>query len=301
MSRVFLVIGLTSVLTVVVAAAPRDAVFDGFEAPNLNLSIWDRRQLRPGSYWLDDTMSRGRQRSLAITVSPADRACGGKCERNEVRLAKRLHIPFGTDVWYSFSFLLTGDTSNRENTRWVSGQWKQQTGGSPFLAQRFEHGVFHITVQDNSCRVLVAKSSAEHIKVPNTADLNVASPHFFLRDKYLYNCKTDMKVEQSNDPVLPEPFGHWIDMTYHVRGGRHGKGLVEIWANGRFIARVTGSIGYDKAAGPMQYFKFGIYRDLMPGTGVAHFDNFRRTIGDQNPCAQASPDKNPGAEPRAHC
>lgn len=293
MTRFLLASGLLLAFTLGVArAASHEAIFDGFEAPDLTPSIWNTRQAPAGSYWIDDTMSRGGERSLAIQVDPKRRACGGECQRTEVRLARNRHISFGTDAWYNFSFLLTGDTPDRENTRWVSGQWKQETGGSPFLAQRFEHGVFHITVQDNACRVLVAKSATEHMKVPNTADLDIASPHWFLRDKYLYNCKTDIKVELSDDPLLPEPFGRWIDMRYRVRGGRHGRGLIEIWANGRFIARVTGSIGYDEAAGPMQYFKFGIYRDPMPGTGTAYFDNFRRWFvspSESRPEAQQAP------------
>jgi len=71
-------------------------------------------------------------------------------------------------------------------------------------------------------------------------------------------------------------------MTYHIRGGRNGSGLIEIWANENFIARVTGSIGNNNVDGPMQYFKFGIYRDVMQGTGIAHLDNFKRTIANQN-------------------
>jgi hypothetical protein len=68
-------------------------------------------------------------------------------------------------------------------------------------------------------------------------------------------------------------------MTYRVRGGRRGQGLVEIWANGRFIARAAGSIGYSQAAGPRQYFKFGIYRDAAPGPAIVNFDNFKLFAG----------------------
>ncbi len=81
----------------------------------------------------------------------------------------------------------------------------------------------------------------------------------------------------ASNPVMPHPFARWVDMSYRVRGGRGGKGLVEIWANGRFIAKVTGSIGYDEAAGPNQYFKFGIYRRLVSGVTILRLDNFRRS------------------------
>jgi hypothetical protein len=65
-------------------------------------------------------------------------------------------------------------------------------------------------------------------------------------------------------------------MIYHVVGGRDGTGLVEVWANGRFIVRATGLIGYDDAGGPDQYFKFGIYRNVLASSAVAYLDNFRR-------------------------
>ena len=65
-------------------------------------------------------------------------------------------------------------------------------------------------------------------------------------------------------------------MKYRVRAGLYGTGLIEIWANGKFIATVTGSIGYPIESGATQYFKFGIYRDVMQGDGAVYFDNFRR-------------------------
>ena len=57
------------------------------------------------------------------------------------------------------------------------------------------------------------------------------------------------------------------------------KGLVEVWASGVFTVRATGSIGHDDVAGPTQYFKFGIYRNAMPGTAIAYLDSFRRGVG----------------------
>ena len=65
-------------------------------------------------------------------------------------------------------------------------------------------------------------------------------------------------------------------MLYRVRGGRNGRGLIEIWANGTFIARVQGSIGYDDAMGPTQYFKIGHYRDPIAAATTLYFDDFRR-------------------------
>ncbi len=89
------------------------------------------------------------------------------------------------------------------------------------------------------------------------------------------DCKTDIRVQYGVNATLPDPYENWVDMTYRVRGGRNGKGLVEIWANGQFIARVSGSIGYD-FSGYKQYFKIGIYRDPVPGSAIIYFDDFAR-------------------------
>ena len=89
-------------------------------------------------------------------------------------------------------------------------------------------------------------------------------------------CATDIKVEYGQNARLPNPWTNWVDMTYRVRGDRNGNGLIEIWANDRFIARVTGSIGRDEVGGPNQYFKFGIYREFTRGSSTAYFDNFAR-------------------------
>ena len=61
-------------------------------------------------------------------------------------------------------------------------------------------------------------------------------------------------------------------MIYAIRGGPDGK--VEIYANGRFVARVTGPIGYDNWSGQKVKFKIGMYRDFLPGTAHLHVDRF---------------------------
>ncbi len=279
-------LALLVLLTLVISTSARaDVVYDGFESKILKADIWSVQQASPASYWLENGQFRNGKQSLAFGTRVQDLSCDNYCQRTEVRLAKKYRIPFGTDAWYSFSFFLTSETPIRENTRWVSGQWKQEGSGSPFLAQRFEHGVFHITVQDGNCRVLVAQSSLQNLPIPSTAhsehqadELSDASAlsHSVLPEKFQHNCSTDVKVQQSADPTLPEPLGSWIDMKYRVRAGLYGTGLIEIWANGKFIATVTGSIGYPIESGATQYFKFGIYRDVMQGDGAVYFDNFRR-------------------------
>ncbi len=65
-------------------------------------------------------------------------------------------------------------------------------------------------------------------------------------------------------------------MMYHLKGARDGAGFLEVYADDVLVAKATGSIGHDGAAGPLQYFKIGHYRDMMPGTSVLYLDCFGR-------------------------
>ena len=252
---------------------------DDFEGAKELSARWWMGQALAGRYWIDERQSRTGRHALALGIRESDRGCGSRCQRNEIRTDPNLRLKFGQDTWISFSFRIQEDAFRHANRRWISGQWKQETGGSPFLAQRFDHGVFHIAVHDEHCRILVAKGDGDLVPVGTTVDTKKVEGHTFATGKQPYGCNTDVRVDSSADPILPDPFGNWVDMTYHVRGGRQGRGLIEIWANGRFIARVTGSIGYSQVAGPTQYFKFGIYRDAVPGSTTVHLDDFKLTSG----------------------
>lgn len=124
--------------------------------------------------------------------------------------------------------------------------------------------------------MVVASSDASAQNLPATKQNNANNARIFPVAGAKNSCETDIRVQHSATPILPDPYRGWVDMNYRVRGGRNGKGLIEIWANGRFIARVTGSIGDSVTAGPYQYFKFGIYRNFTPGSATAYLDNFTR-------------------------
>ncbi len=253
-----------------------ETIADDFEQSFLNREVWNPRQISPERYRIDRTVVRSGRGALAISVKASDTGCSGRCQRNEIRIANNLRLKFGQGAWYGFSFQLSGDIPARTVPRWVMGQWKEESDGSPFLAQRYTGGIFHITVQDNDCRVLVASSGSsvqtfyEVLKSGNLGDLP------FVTDPADYACEHGIEVEYGDAPVLPDPYGAWVDMVYFVKGGRDGSGVIEIWANGRFVARARGAIGNDRVFGPTQYFKIGIYRNPMRSEATLHFDNFRR-------------------------
>ncbi|MDD7908875.1 heparin lyase I family protein [Pseudovibrio exalbescens] len=283
--------------------------------------VWDPGRVKPPhAFNLDNITVRQGGSSLAISISGEDQVDGEGNLKHELWVANDKRCNFGEEVWYSFSFRIEGRFWNTGSTRWVIGQWKEDSGGSPFLAQRFDNGVFHITVQHNETRELVAKSAGSFeqdfalfrnefkqlllldpnyalrqankaIASSEVASYEVAVEKYkeaiatqdvtkfpFLNDKAQFKNDPGIHIELSDNPFLPDPTEGWVDMRYRIKGSREGQGIIEIWANDRFIARVTGFIGNNEFAGPTQYFKFGHYRDpdRHDFKAVLHFDRFRR-------------------------
>lgn len=269
-------------------APPRQAVaplHDEFEAQGLDQTIWWPRTIVAGRYRIDASTSRAGARSLAIDAEPADRDPNDpSIQRNELWLQESLWDAADADTWYGFSFRISGDIPATGAVRWVIGQWKEENSRfSPFLAQRFDNGVFRITVQDNDCMVRIAQAPGDPDRqrmmgppVGRIATAGRSTADMELGRTMLGPCGNSIRVTPGETMgMLPSPTEGWVDMVYRVRRGRAGQGLVEVWANGRSVVSVTGSIGND-GTGPRSYFKIGMYRDVTLGSATMHFDNFRR-------------------------
>jgi hypothetical protein len=232
-------------------------------------------------------------------------------ERAEIWEAEGDMLDHGTEVWYRFAFLVDPETPKSAD-RLVIGQWKQSnsaTGDSPAIAQRFNGRTFSITVEqdnttpgrapeDTQCRVWVAVeesavkviggsephgllggqgSGGPHHRpsdLPSVShDEHDISHRSALAGAASPSCKQDLAVTPLG--FLPDPFGHWVTMLYHIRLNGPDSTL-EIWADGRPIARVTGRIGF-KTNGPgRQYFKFGPYRTHQPYSTFAEIAHYAR-------------------------
>jgi hypothetical protein len=249
---------------------------DSFEGPRLDTEKWSTIQLLPGRFRFEPIDEVSGPRALSLAIGPEDRGCGDDCQRNEVRESSNYRTMFGDECWYAFRFRIEGDFPTTGSQRWVIGQWKQQNGFSPFLAQRFDNGVFHITVESGQQRVLLAKAEGDPEQVARALIGGDLSAFRFLADKYRFRGKRKLALEIGDDPILPDPKKNWVEMMYRVRGGYDGTGVVEVWADRRFIVRATGPIGAEGAEGPTQYFKFGQYRALMPGRSTIWIEDFRR-------------------------
>jgi Polysaccharide lyase len=229
----------------------------------------------------------------------------GSDERAEIWESDRLVQPLGTEVWYRFSMFI--DPAVRESSnRLVIGQWKQSGRRSPIVAQRFKGRTFAITVrQDNDapdrdpehgeCRVVVATdpdavdrvgvSFGHHyrdraIHIASASSSGEAMDNYAVAmgmtetDRRQSQPCADLKIESFG--MLPVPFGRWTEMIYHIRAATAQNGLLEVWADGRAIVRVTGRIGYRTGESASQYFKFGPYRDYEPHSTFAMLARYRR-------------------------
>ncbi|MDW6021501.1 heparin lyase I family protein [Mesorhizobium sp. BAC0120] len=207
----------------------------------------------------------------------------GECiQRQELRFQSQYIHAADEPFTYKLRFRMPAVIQDTKNSvRWVIAQWKEEPispvyeDPSPALAQRFDDGVLHVTVQDEDCRCRVASAPMPDGSIW-PARPGVARDCISTRPSDPANtaCTANLTVEYGADPVLPSPRGAWVDMQYRVQMSRSKAAAIEIYANGRFVARVTGKIGYEPAPGkiPQVKFKIGHYRDYLPSIDTMDID-----------------------------
>ena len=214
-------------------------------------------------------------------------------QRQEIQFQKALLHEADKPHLYSFRFRMPGVVEDTEHSiRWVIAQWKQEPvsdayakefgadwGPSPYLAQRFDNAVLHITVQDEHCRCMVA--SAPLVDGSTTSWKDGAAQYCLSTkpgDSEEKVCTPDLKVEYGPNPVLSSPVDNWVEMRYRVQASRAHPSMIEVYEGDRFIVRVTGKIGYEPRPGEpvLTKFKIGQYRDYMPTVDAMDIDWVKR-------------------------
>lgn len=269
--------------------------------------------LRPeGAIAVSSEVARSGRQSLRLTIeatpfgtaswSPRPTSCliNGRENEYESDATERAELwesfdfgpRFGDDLYYGFSMWIGRDSAPAgEPTRLVIGQWKAPIDDSPFLAQRFTGGSFHVTLDVDAiethaetglplgCKILLAFDAAHLASAtPGATPQPVTLDHPARCEPRVNATKAPpviahpVKIERF--AFLPSPFDRWTDLVYRVRGGPDG--VVEIWADGTLIARASGWIGHAGAAGQVQYFKFGPYRDPASHETSVFLDNLAR-------------------------
>ena len=167
-----------------------------------------------------------------------------KCiQRQELRLHKSYAHAADQPYLYSLRFRMPAEIEDRTSSiRWVIAQWKQEPvsdaydvlgknwGPSPFLAQRFDDGVLHVTVQDEHCRCKIASAPLPNGEVEQWND---GTPPYCLSTRpgdEERKCTPDLVAEYGPKPVLDSPMGKWVDMTYRVQASRSAPATIEVLA-----------------------------------------------------------------------
>jgi hypothetical protein len=269
-------VGWIAVPALPAAPKPQISIVEDFESGPLDETVWSLYRMGERRHWIDRRVVRDGLGALAIRVSGSDFDPICQCQINEIREAPERRLNFADDAWYAFSFRIDGRAPVTGDQRWQIGGWKQESDGSPFVAQRFDHGVFHITLESGDSRVLIATSAGDARSFFAQLRDGIASRFAFLSEASRFDGHDNVTIEYGVDPILPDPRADWVDMVYRIKGGLEDDGIVEIYANGRFIARATGTIGVFGAQDPTQYFRFGVNRAPMPGTATIYIDRFRR-------------------------
>jgi Polysaccharide lyase len=256
-----------------VAARP---IVDGFDVPAIDLALWAFPENAAGISAGKPPKVSGAG-ALAVTVSERNFDQDCECERLEIREAPPVALDFGTEAWYRFSFRIDGDRWRSGDQRWIIAAWKQQVDGSPFLAFRYDRNVFHITVQSAGVRHVLASSLVDSRMLMKVLDGGHTSRFGFISDSEQYEGASDLQLNfNRNSTILPDPYENWVDMAVRVKGGLNGDGVVEVYANGQFIASAAGTIGIPGATANKQYLRLGHNRDRIAGAATLSVDNYRR-------------------------
>jgi hypothetical protein len=205
-------------------------------------------------------------------------------QRQEVRFLKQYRHAYNEQYSYGIRFKMPDTVQDRTHSlRWVIVQWKHNAdqnhygagfSPSPFLAQRFDDGVHHITIQDEHCRCMVA--SAPHPNSKQKFDWVNGIPKYCRNSSKLLsnrNCTPQFRVEYGDQPILTPPLDNWVTMKFQVQASREDAEII-IEENGRKIVRVYGKIGYRPPIGEpsLVKFKFGQYREYQDSEDFIDID-----------------------------
>jgi len=320
---------------------------DDFENTLLDLAKWHTRQVPDDQRQISfssDAASGNQSITVQVTDGDGGVSCNN-CQRAEIRTHGSLRPSHHDEFWHAFSFKASGDIPTTGSIRTVLGQWKAPGDRSPFLAQRFDNGVFHITVQDGDKRRTIVSAEGDPDRLDEfqdlVAELAARAPELlhstralselklfkrtakkfdaiqesgfaqsvfhaaealskastpktqalfdefaYVQDIDGYAQKPELSITRHGSKMLPDPKQGWVRMAYRIKAGRADNdpqfgprrvGEIDIYANGELVAEVRGDIGYQLLSAPNHddiYFKFGIYRDRLPGTLKFHFDKF---------------------------
>lgn len=249
-----------------------ESVYDGFESPTLS-DLWDTSLSVPGAITLESTIVRAGHGAVRVDLHSHDHFRLGKdgdpdTERDEIREAQGLDGHEDTPYEYSWSMYLPPDFPIVP-IRLVVAQWKQNCLSQPAYFAYLQRAAPDQVAQ-------VARSA----RVPCDND----SPPLAIR----YIGGVLLVTRSLGDTKIPlwqdkrDLRGHWTEFRVQARFTPQPTGRVKVWVDGNQVVDYTGvtadpespTSGYPSPS--LFYFKFGLYRDVMPQPMTAYFDEYRK-------------------------
>jgi hypothetical protein len=271
----------------VAAKVPADKIalsadFEGALDPSVSSAYFCKGVAR---FIFVPTAGNPSNRALLLTLDPTKATAVGRCdpanapaERTELAEPDEARLPLGTEVWYSFRFMIPGMMKGKfVGDRAVIAQLKQSPNTCPLGPQPF--GLAAAAEGNPTISLRVIEDRAGDSMGLQLAVSGDGAPKLSVG-----------RIMRQRDLFLD----HWHDVVLHAMiAPSAGKtpsdpSFVEGWLDGQPFARGLYGVldgkgtadkrepfGYAGLVG-CTYFKYGIYRDRQAERWIIGFDRFRR-------------------------
>ncbi len=273
-------------------AIPPDAIalsaeFDGAIDDRVGMAYFCRGK---AAFTAAPTSERPDNQALLLTLDPTKPTPDGRCEENSAATERAeltepddLRLPLGTELWYSFRFMVPAHMKGKfAGRRLVIAQLKQHPDTcplhpDPFGVSSFQEGNPIVSVRMIEDEVgavmgLQLAVSSENVRKISVGQLMRHRDLFLDRwHDVLLHVKVVPRAECACAGAQPTDVGFvegWLD-GQPFTGGRYGM-VDETGA-----PDVAEPFGYASLSG-CTYFKYGIYRDRQEEPWTIAFDRFRR-------------------------
>lgn len=251
--------------------APLD-VYDGFESPALS-DLWDLSSSVPGAITLESNVVRSGHGAVRVDVHSHDMFHPGKdgdpdTERDEIREAHRLDSREDTPYEYSWSMYLPPDFPIVP-VRLVVAQWKQNCLSHPAYVTQVQQAAGDQAAQ-----------TAQSARVPCDNDSPPLAIRYIGGILIVTRSLGDTKIPIWQDKR--DLRGHWVDFRVQARFNPQPTGRIKVWVDGKQVVDYTGvtanpnSLNSGYPSPSLYFFKFGLYRDVMPQQMTAYFDEYHK-------------------------
>lgn len=258
------------------------ADFEGVLDPSVNISYFCKGVAR---FITVPTADNPKNRALLLALDPTKASAVGRCdptnapaERTELAEPDELRLPLGTEVWYSFRFMIPAAMKGKfVGDRAVLAQLKQSPRTCPLGPQPF--GIAGDAEGNPTVSLRVIEERASGFMGLQLAVSGDGAPKL-----------TVGRLLHPRDLFLD----HWHDVLLHMKvapqvgSAPSDPGFVEGWLDGEpFSHDLYGVLDSEGTANKKEpfgyaglvgctYFKYGIYRDRQAERWIVAFDRFRR-------------------------